>query len=344
MGHDELEAWLTSAALLVGSYVVARLVSWLFAKVLARLARRTATPSDDRLVAALERPVAYALFLVGAYLAVERLPISARWSGRLELALVVWAIVLTTIALLRAYGILLRWFATESSLARADGPATEFAPLFGKVGKVFIILVGLIVVLQQLGVNVASLVVSLGVGSLAVGLAAQDTLANMFAGFTLMVDRPFLIGERIQLATGEVGDVETIGIRATRIRTTDDAILVVPNSALVKERVVNVSRPTRALATRLDVTLAYGADVEAGKEILVAAARGSGRVESDRPPVAVVQRLSDLGVQLTLTFWVRDYTEQGLTRDEVATTALRLFGERGIEIARLPTPRPPSAG
>ena len=74
--------------------------------------------------------------------------------------------------------------------------------------------------------------VSLGVGSLAVGLAAQDTLANMFAGFTLMLDRPFRVGDRIQLASGEVGDVEAIGMRATRIKTSDETILVVPNSLL----------------------------------------------------------------------------------------------------------------
>ena len=72
----------------------------------------------------------------------------------------------------------------------------------------------------------------------------------MFAGFTLMLDRPFRVGDRIQLATGEVGDVETIGMRATRIRTTDETLLVVPNSLLVKERLVNLSRPGRQLATQ----------------------------------------------------------------------------------------------
>lgn len=71
------------------------------------------------------------------------------------------------------------------------------------------------------GAYVAALVISLGVGSLAVGLAAQDTLANMFAGFTLMLDRPFRIGDRIALSSGEMGDVDAIGIRATRIRTLD---------------------------------------------------------------------------------------------------------------------------
>ena len=115
-----------------------------------------------------------------------------------------------------------------------------------KLGKIFIVVLAAITLLQHFGVNVASLVVSLGVGSLAIGLAAQDTLANMFAGFTLMLDRPFRVGDRIQLATGEMGDVEAIGMRATRHPDLDETILVVPNSVLVKERVVNLSRPTRA--------------------------------------------------------------------------------------------------
>ena len=102
-------------------------------------------------------------------------------------------------------------------------------------------------------------------GSLAIGLAAQDTLANMFAGFTLMLDRPFRVGDRIQLSTGEVGDVEEIGMRATRIRTLDETILVVPNSLLVKERVVNLSRPTAPSSPEVEVGVAYGSDRGAGE-------------------------------------------------------------------------------
>src|SRR6185295_9657089 len=99
--------------------------------------------------------------------------------------------------------------------AAASEVAREFTPLFSKVGRVFIALVALTMLLQHFGVNVASLVVSLGVGSLAVGLAAQDTLANMFAGFTILLDQPFRVGDRIQLATGEIGDVQSIGMRST---------------------------------------------------------------------------------------------------------------------------------
>ncbi len=120
--------------------------------------------------------------------------------------------------------------------------AAEFGPLISKLGKIFIALVAVIMVLQHFQVDVSSLVVSLGVGSLAVGLAAQDTLANMFAGFTLLVDRPFRIGEKIRLASGDEGEVRAIGIRATQIRTADQMLLIVPNSLLVKERLLNLSR------------------------------------------------------------------------------------------------------
>ena len=103
-------------------------------------------------------------------------------------------------------------------------------------------------------------------------LGAQDTLASMFAGFTILLDQPFRVGDRIQLATGETGDVQSIGMRATSIKTGDDTILIVPNSILVKERLVNQSRPTRHLATRVDVGVAFGSDLGKVKEVLRAAA------------------------------------------------------------------------
>jgi small-conductance mechanosensitive channel len=161
--------------------------------------------------------------------------------ARFDLALFAAAVVLVAVAAARALRIVLEWYAARPHV---EGEAArEFLPLLGRLGQVFLALVAVITILQQLGVNVASLVVSLGVGSLAVGLAAQDTLSNMFAGFTLLLDRPFRVGERIQLASGEAGDVEQIGMRATLLRTGEGTLLIVPNSALVKERLLNLSRP-----------------------------------------------------------------------------------------------------
>jgi small-conductance mechanosensitive channel len=330
--HPRLAEALVSAAILAGGYVAARVISFLVGRLLSQAAARTTTTLDDRLLGALKRPLTYALFLVAAFVAVHRLSIPAPWMTRIDNALFALGVVLLGLALMSAYGILLSWYTLESRYAESSALAREFGPLFSKLGKIFIGLIAVITVLQHLGVNVASLVVSLGVGSLAVGLAAQDTLANMFAGFTLMVDRPFKIGDRIRLSTGELGDVETIGIRATRIRTLDETLLVVPNSILVKERLVNQTLPTRQVTTRIDVGVAYGTDLASAKGVLVECAFSSRYVVKERVPLVLVTRFADFSIQLLLIFWARDYAEQGLAQTEVYEEIDRRFRERGIEI------------
>jgi small-conductance mechanosensitive channel len=325
-----LEGLLWSAGILLASYLGARFLSFLLGRTLARAARRTARPLDDRAITGLQRPLTYALFLLGAYVAVHRMPAPGAWTDRLDQALFALAVALVSLALIRAYGILLDWYSTESR--RGEVLATEFGPLLSKLGRLIIVVLGLIAVLNHFGVNVQSLVVSLGVGSLALGLAAQDTLANMFAGFTLMLDRPFKIGDRIQLATGEVGDVQTIGMRATQIRTLDDTYLIVPNSSLTRERLVNLSRPSRSIATRLEVGLAYGTDLAQAKRILREAALSSEYIDQERAPQVLVSRFADFSVNFQLVFWARDYTQQGLARSQVHEEAYRLLRGAGIEI------------
>lgn len=325
-------ALLVSLALLLASYLGALAISWLFGRLVLRAALRTETTLDDRLLEAVKRPITYALFLLGAYGALLGLPIPERWSQRLDALLFVFGAGLLTLGLLRAWGILLQWYSTESAAARDGGAAREFGPLFSKLGKVFLVLVASIAVFRRFGIDVNSLVVSLGVSSLAVGLAARDTLANMFAGFALLLDRPFLPGERIRLASGDVGDVEAIGMRATRLRTLDETLLVIPNTVLVNERLVNLSRPTRAVTTRLEVGVAYGSDLDQARRLLGEAALSSDKVDRQRPPVVLVTRFGDFAVHLLLVFWARDYAEQGLAASEVHEAVYRRFAAAGIEI------------
>jgi small-conductance mechanosensitive channel len=321
--HPRLFEALVSAGILLGSFFAAWLLSRLFAKVLARLAARTTGTIDDRLVLAWRRPLAWLLFLVGAYGAAHRLPVDARALRYVDGVLYAAAVFLMAMAVTRGLVLLIEWYVAKSRAAGGHDLATEFAPLLGKIGRVFITLVAVTILLQHLGVNVASLVVSLGVGSLAVGLAAQDTLANMFAGFVLMLDRPFRVGDRVRLASGELGDVETIGMRATRIRTTDETLLVVPNSLLVKDRLVNLTQPTRSVTTRAEVSVGFGSDLAVVKPLLVEAALSSPLIDAERTPDVVVQRFGEASVDLQVVFWVRDYMDQGACRSQVLEAIYR---------------------
>jgi small-conductance mechanosensitive channel len=329
--------WLVSLAILLGSYLGAWIVSWILGSALLARVRRTPSPFDDRLAVALKGPLTWALFIVGAYVAVRRLPVDPRWTTPIDAALFIFSVLLITVALIRSFGLVLAWY-TQSSPAAASEVATEFGPLIGKIGKVFIALVAVIAVFEHFQVNVASLVVSLGVGSLAVGLAAQDTLSNMFAGFTLLMDRPFRIGERVRLATGETGDVQAIGIRATLIKTLDETILVVPNSLLVKERLTNLSRPARSISASVEVAVPYGTDLEQLKALLVDAAAGSESVSPEPRPSVLVQRFGEYALHVSLGFHARDYASAGAAKSEVHERAYGALRKAGIEIAVKPQP------
>jgi len=328
-----LQEVLVSLALLLGAYIAARLASFVLGRALGAAAARTSSGLDDALLAGLKRPVTYILFLVGASLALERVPAPHSWLLRAHEMLVVLGILLVALALLRTWRAVLDWYAARPHLADSGSLVQEFAPLFGKLGSLFIGLVAAIAILQRVGVNVESLVVSLGVGSLAIGLAAQDTLANMFAGFVLMLDRPFRIGERIKLGSGEVGDVVAIGMRATRIRTPDETLLIVPNSVLVKDKVVNQSQPSRQITTRVEVAVSYGTDLAKAKRVLAEAAQASEYVMRDPAPVVLVTRFGEYAVGMQLVFSARDYLEQGLAQSAVHEEIDRRFRGEGIEIA-----------
>jgi small-conductance mechanosensitive channel len=323
---------LVSLLLLAASYLVARIVSYLFGRAIRGAVRHTSNRLDEGLLSAVQRPVTYAIFVVGAYAAAQRLPLHDRAADAMDNALFVFGVLFVTIALVRSFAVLLDWYTADAATGAPEA-AREFGPLVSKIGTVFITLVALTTVLERFHVNVASLVVSLGVGSLAVGLAAQDTLSNMFAGFTLLLDRPFRMGERIRLASGEVGDIVAIGMRATTLKTPEEAVLIVPNSLLVKDRLTNLSRPSRSIAASVELVVTYGADLDRVRSLLLEAVEGSELLASEPKPGVAVKRFGEYGLHLVVGFHARDYASQDAARSDVAQRVYRALCRAGIEIA-----------
>lgn len=318
-------------AILVAAYAVSRLVAALVVHAVSRAAARRESISKAS-VHALETPTSWALFLIGVVIAFHRLPLTSRWLHRLDELIFALAVMLVATTLARAFRLSIAWYGADAHLSEQDRFTGGFGPLFSKVGTLFIGLLAMITLLEHFGVNVASLVVSLGVGSLAVGWAAQDTLSNMFAGFTLMLDRPFRVGDRIQIASGEVGEVESIGMRSTLIRMPEQTVLVVPNAVLVKDRLLNQTRLARHALVRLDLSVAYGSDLEQVRRILLESTRQVQGMDDGWAPQVVLQRLVDGALQLSLVVRASDSAEQVAVRSRLLERVYARLLAEGIKV------------
>lgn len=312
------------------------MLSQLVVKMLNKWGRRltafTATDLDDRI---LERSIPYIsrLFtILGVYLAIRSLPLHEKLvliaSGVLYIILV--AIVFKLIY--HAINDLMKWYVAGQQETSGAAMSRQMLPVAEKIISLFLMATALIIILKHFNYDIWSLITALGIGSLAIGLAAKDTLAHMISGFTLMLDRPFRIGDRIQLSGGQTGDVADIGLRSTKIKTLDNQLLIIPNSDLCNTILINQAFPDNRAKGRINIGVAYGSDVERVKELLVATAKEVEEVLSDPPPEAYFASFGDSSLNMALFFWVEEYGRLFATTDKINTLLIRRFKEHAIEI------------
>ena len=230
--------WL-GLALLLG---VAFVASWIVALIVRRISRiaagRTETVVDDHLVDSLYAPFRLLLFVVLFGVGAHLLALSDspdRFLSRLELALVIAAI---TWGILRVVDVVAKLYVDRLKKDERR-ELVSILPLASRVLKFVISSIALIALLQNVGFNVSGLVAGLGVGGLAVALAAQKSIANLFGGFSLVADRPIRVGDFCRFGDDKVGIVEEIGIRSTRIRTLDRTLVTIPNSEFAEIQLEN---------------------------------------------------------------------------------------------------------
>ena len=208
-----------------------------------------------------------------------------------------------------------------------------FAPLVNRLVNILVAVVAVIVVLDHFGQNISSLLALLSVGSLAIGLAAQDTIANMISGFVIMLDRPFHIGDRVKIPTGEEGDVFEIGLRSTKIIDFDNNLVIVPNSEFLKTRIVNYSFPAPAVRVVVEVKVAYGSNVVTVKKILLDRARSHPDVLKTPAPEVNLMKLGETGLQFKLFCQVATFRQQFSTGEKLRTQIYEDLRKTKIEFA-----------
>jgi len=247
---------------ILGAFVARKVCFVLMGKFASQVTRRSKTEVDDLIVAAIERPVGHMILVVGLYLGFTSFGLPDSLVYVLEKGLVLCVSVLLTWLMLRMVDVLtcvLRRWAQRTDSALDD----QLVPLVSKAAKTVVGIMAALLVLQNLGYSISGVIAGLGVGGLAVALAAQKTLADLFGSIMLLVDRPFTIGNWVKSPDGQVeGVVEEIGFRSTRIRTFEKTLVNVPNSRLAEFIIDNMDRRP---ARRVWITVGLSYDTSASQ-------------------------------------------------------------------------------
>ncbi|MDQ3633475.1 MAG: mechanosensitive ion channel family protein [Aridibacter sp.] len=196
--------------------------------------------------------------------------------------------------------------------------------------KYVVLIFALVTALDQIGVNIASLVAGLGIAGIAIGFAAKDTLSNIVAGIFIFWDRPFYIGDLVEIE-GEYGEVQNITLRTTRIVTPDGRLVSIPNQKIAENKIISY---TMFPHLRLDigVTIGTGEQIEPARQELLKLVRGDKRFMPDKEPVVLVKELGDYYTALELRVWLDEVRNHIPIRAELREKIFNAFTSAGIDM------------
>ena len=327
--------WVNLAISLLYTFVGYAIGTWLIRRVLTRLVRRTATGFDDRLLESVGGGVRWLVVLLTLYLATIRLTfLSAGLKVLLSDVYFVVALALVIRIIFKVIDLADGWARHRIAQAGREGELENVIVLLTRLGRVVTAVVGVIILLAHFGVDVTALSTALGLGGLAITLAAQDTIADAIAGVIILVDRPFRIGDRIEIQGANYwGDVLSIGLRTTRIRTRDNRVIIVPNSTIGGNRVTNYSYPDPSYRNETHLSVGYDTDLEVARCLIVDTIREVEGVLSDRPIDALYIEMGDSGVVFRVRWWIETYAVLRRNLDLVHTALQEAFDQAGIPFA-----------
>jgi len=298
------------------------------------LAKRTKFEHDDELLTVLEKPFSIFLLVLGINLAILALPLSPVIDGLVQDLFRGGSMVIAIWALIRATDVLTDVF-TEK-LAGRGSALHGFIPTINKTMKIFIVIVGILMVIDNLGYNVGGILATLGLGGAAIAFASQDTIKNLFGTFMIMLDRPFKVGDWIMVGDKVDGDVESIGLRSTKVRTWPKTVISIPNGVLANEYVNNWTRmPKRRVKQVIGITYEATAD---DMEVLVEDIREILRADEGVNQEFILVNFTDFGSSsLDILVYYFSLSTKWLeymdVRQRVNCKIMRAIRKRGLSVA-----------
>lgn len=324
--------WALAMAIIIAALVMGKILYWFFKGFLNKLTQKTKTKLDDIIVDMIEEPIIFALTLAGIWLGLSRLNFPEafqQWVGNGLQFLVVLCVTWLVARLLNS--LFIHYLAPLAEKSENDLD-DQILPIVRKGTTMAIWAIGVIVALNNAGYDVGAVLAGLGIGGLALAMAAKDTVSNIFGGFTIFTDRPFTLNDRVKVA-GFDGNIKEIGIRSTRLQTFSGSVVTIPNSKFAASAVENVTaEPSRKIAINLGLTYDTSADgIEQAMAILKEICAANSSLEEK---VSVgFNAFGDFALNIKLTYYIKTGEDILGTETAINLEIMRHFNEAGLEMA-----------
>ena len=329
---NSILSWCIALGILIISFVLVKVLYWVFSNIIRRLTSKTKTNLDDVLIDKLEKPLTYLLIILGYWISIHYLSFSKEIEDILENVAYFLLVIDLTAILSRVVDALISEVImpiTEKSESSFDN---QLIPVIQKGVRSIIWALGVIIGLDNIGFDITAMIAGLGIGGLALALAAQDSVKNIFAGIMIFLDKPFKIKDRIQV-DGFDGTVEEVGLRSTRLRTLEGRIVTIPNSRFTDNSVTNVtSQP--ALKVKLNLGLTYDTnedDMQKAIDILEDIVKNQDAITDDY--AAGFNGFGDFSLNIIFIYYVRPESNGLNTQTLVNKEILKRFNKEGLEFA-----------
>lgn len=297
---------------------------------LKRWSDKTKTQIDDIVISSIRAPFVLWVVILGLYFAFDAVNLPARMDRSLDKILLDLGIFSVTIVVAN---ILVRLIRVYSSKVESALPVTS---LTENIVRVVVYVMGILVILNTLGISITPILATLGVGGLAVALALQDTLSNLFAGFYVTAAKHVRVGDFIKLDNGDEGYVVDIGWRATKIRVLSNNIVIIPNNKLSQSQITNYYMPEKELVVLVQVGVHYDSDLEKVEKVTCEVAKEilkqvqGGVPEFD--PFIRYHTFADFSINFTVILRAKEFVDNYLIKHEFIKRLHKRYAKEGIII------------
>lgn len=320
-------------------WILSKLFTLFCAKVLVPLTAKVNSSLDDHLAQNTHKPLTRLMFLGSIYLAAKltltSIPETKNYLNVFENILYILFVLFLAALANGVFRSFIDWYLDDIASKTESHLDNTLFPIFRKVGIVIIYFLAATVILGQFKVNLTGFLATAGVASLAVAFGAQETLANVIAGVSLLVDRSFHVGERIELKDGLVGDVVDIGLRSTRIMSLDKRLIIVPNKEIAGSRLINYSQPDPSTKVRLKVGVGMNEDLVKVKKVITQVCNEISYLKG-QPLTILNTGFGPYSIELLIIAEIASYKDAGIVLDLMVEKLQQVFKRENI---KLPLPQ-----